>query len=475
MLPNFGKKKSKIRAAHSSFESRLLISVLLTGLPAALFCLLLLWSTHYTLDHKIEGTVLLLLIWISLVISKSQSLIHSLRVLANVVAAVKEEDFSFRASLAFRGDALGELAIEINDLAQALETERLKTIDSLNLLRKVMDKAGAVILAFSADDRLCLINRAGADLLGFPEEHVLNCTATELGLRDLMDGPSSQTLSFPFGNIEKRWIVRRSSFRQHGVPHRLVVLSEASEALRAEERSAWQRIIRVMGHEINNSLAPISSIARTECRMLTQLALPPKELENLRHGLEIISDRAESLNRFLQSYARLAKLPPPRLSFVSVQELIEHAAAVESRLHIALSRGPDVILHVDPDQLLQALINLLANAVEAVFQRSEPPHEADPIAISWHNGTAGLEITIRDRGIGLADTSNLFVPFYTTKAKGTGIGLVLSRHIIEAHGGTLTIKNLEGALGCEVKIQLPRRVQTAGLMSPQSVPGKQIK
>lgn len=465
MFPNFGRKRPKTRAAHRSFENRLLLSVLWTGIPAVLLALLLLWRTSYTLDHKLEGTVVLLAIWIALVKSTSHSLIHSLRVLSNVIAAVKEDDFSFRASLAFRGDALGELAIEINDLAQALETERLRTIDSLHLLRKVMDKAGAVILTFSADDRLCLINQAGADLLGRAEEQVLQRTADELGLRFLLDGPQTQTASFPFSNIETRWIVRRTSFRQQGVPHKLIVLSEASEALRAEERTAWQRIIRVISHEINNSLAPIGSIARTQSRMLGSLKLAEHEAENLRHGLEIINGRAETLNRFLQSYVRLAKLPPPNLSPSPLRKIIEHAVAVESRFPLVINAGPEILVCVDSDQLQQALINLIANAVESELQGAKIDQaEGAAVLLTWTAGTSGIEISIKDRGVGLSDTSNLFVPFYTTKATGTGLGLLLSRQIVEAHGGTLTLRNRNSGKGCEVKIKLPYRILVAGRM-----------
>ncbi len=461
MLPTFAKKSARGHNSGLSFERRLFLSVLVTGFPGVVLSLFLLWSNSYALDHKLEGTVLVVLLWAGLSVSTCRAVIHSLRVLSNLVAALKEQDFSFRAAQAVRGDALGDLAIEINELARALEKERVGTIDSTNLLRKVMDNAGAVILAFTADTRVCLLNRAGAEMLGLQDEQILNRTASELGIRNLLEGPSTQIISHPFSSIEKRWIVRRTSFRQGGVPHRLIVLSEASAALRAEERLAWQRIIRVLGHEINNSLAPIKSIARTQLHSLSNMSLPLAVEKNLKHGLEIISGRAESLNRFLQSYARLAKLPPPRQRVVALEDIIARATGMESRMPVQVCSGPDVEVEVDPDQFEQALINLLHNAVESVLLNSSvTPPEPDAVVLTWEATPAGLVLWIRDRGVGLTDTNNLFVPFYTTKDTGTGIGLLLSRQIVEAHGGTLTIHNRQETRGCEVQIKLPASTST---------------
>jgi two-component system, NtrC family, nitrogen regulation sensor histidine kinase NtrY len=375
--------------------------------------------------------------------------------LSNLVGALKEQDFSMRASEAVPGDALGDLAWEINELARALEKERVDNIDRTNLLRKVMDKTNAVIFAFSGDMRVCLLNPAGAEMLGLDEDQILNRTAAELGITHLVEGPSTQIILQSSSQIERRWIVGRTSFRQNGVPHRLIVLSEASEALRSEERSAWQRIIRVLGHEINNSLAPIKSIARSQLRALSESGLPDRITGNLRHGLGIITGRADSLNRFLQSYAQLAKLPPPSTMLVALKDIIETAREMESRLPITILDGPDLDIDVDPDQIEQALINLIRNAVEAVllnFEGTEPPSNA--VVVSWEVTTASLVISIIDKGVGLSDTNNLFVPFYTTKEKGTGIGLLLSRQIVEAHGGTLTIGSRQECSGCEVQITL---------------------
>lgn len=443
-----------------SFERRLLLSILLAGLPGVALAFVLLWTGSYSQDHKIEGTVAVLLAWLALASSARNIVVHSVRVLSNIVSGLREEDFSFRAVRATRGDALGDMAIEINHLARALEGQRLQSVEAINLLRQVMAEAGAIIIAFSPDGAVRLLNRPALSLLGRTEEQAIGLPATELGIADLMEGPASETMTRAFRGIEKRWIIRRTYFRQHGIPHRLVVLSEASEALRREERLAWQRIVRVLSHEINNSLAPIKSIARTLRRISGDITAPDHVLDNFRQGLDVIAGRAESLNRFLQSYTRLAKLPPPNYKSFQVKELLESLPRLEPRLHVTIVPGLDVCIHADPDQLEQALINLTINAVDSVLARPEyqaaaVPLPSDAVSVSWEVLGKDLIIHILDSGSGILDTENLFVPFYTTKPTGSGIGLLLSRQIVEGHGGTLQIQNRPDSIGCQVKIRLP--------------------
>jgi two-component system nitrogen regulation sensor histidine kinase NtrY len=465
-LPNPGKKSN--RPEHPvRFERRLLFSILLTGVPSTVLAFVLLWANSYALYHKIEGTVILVLFWIGLSYSTRDTVIHSIRVLSNVISSLKEEDFSFRATRAVSGDALGELAIEINSLARALESERLGAMDAANLLRKVLSEVDAVILAFDPDGAVKLINHAGCSFLGIREEAAMNRKASELGIEDLVDGPPSETITRFGAGIEKRWIVRRGHFRRHGLPHRLLMLSEASEALRAEERVAWQRLVRVLSHEINNSLAPIKSITYSLGRMFSTEELPEDKRENLRAGLDVIGSRTDALNRFLQSYARLSRLPPPVRRSISLGKVIQHIAELESRVRITVLSGPVINVNVDQDQLEQALINLTRNAVDAVLMKSESMISDHPVTISWNVNGNDLEIWIRDDGIGLLDTSNLFVPFYTTKQTGSGIGLLLSRQIIEAHNGRLMIRNRKDSSGCEVEIRLVSCVVSEPALSKQ--------
>ena len=454
-LTHLGKNKRRTaQGPFLTFEKRVFFSILYTGLPGVVLGGILLWSNSYSLDHKIEGTVLLLAFWLGLSFSTRNFIVDSVRVLSNVVAALKEEDFAFRAPHAVRGDALGDLAIEINELARALEHERLQSMETINLLREVMAETGALIMAFTPEGKLKLLNGA-VWLLGRPAEQALNSTTEELGLADLMEGPTYQTLSRTFANREGRWILRRVSVRLHGIPHLMLVLSEASKALRDEERSAWQRVIRVLSHEINNSLAPIKSIARTLGKLSHNISAPEDTIQNFQHGLDVIGSRAESLNRFLQGYAQLAKLPLPGRRNVAISTIMERVVCIQLGLPVVLVPGPSVNALLDPDHIENVLINLIKNAVEAVQLKPGAAAYPDAVTVSWKtHGDGDLIIQIRDRGIGLQNTENLFVPFYTTKEQGTGIGLLLSRQIVEAHGGTLNLRNREDVSGCEVEVNL---------------------
>ncbi|HLJ85506.1 MAG TPA: ATP-binding protein [Candidatus Angelobacter sp.] len=450
-----GKKYNRPRWFHLPFERRLFITVLLAGAFGVILSLFLLWTNSYSRNHKIEATIALMVFWFGPTFLVYERTVNSLRVLSNIISALEEEDFSFRAAQTVPGDALGDLAIEINNLARALEEERFGALETANLFRNVMAEAGAVIFAFSSERRLRLLNRAAAALLGRDEAHVLHHTAQELGIDDLLDGETAETVTRSFLGIERRWLVRRSHFRLDGIQHLLLVMSEASQALRAEEQIAWQKIVRVLGHEINNSLGPIKSIADTLALTSAPIDLPDPFQKNLRRGLEIIAKRSDSLNRFLQSYTKFAKLSPPHPRIMNLKTVLSDAVVLESRLPITILPSPDVNILIDADQLTQAFINLLRNAVDAVLDRAADELDPDAVTVCWRVDGRDLQIFIRDRGIGLPDTQNLFVPFYTTKSAGSGIGLVLSRQVVESHNGCLTIQNRKDDPGCEVNIKLP--------------------
>jgi nitrogen fixation/metabolism regulation signal transduction histidine kinase len=462
-LPLSGKKNKKSRRRTSGrFEVRLLISVLVAGVPGTLLSLVLLWANSYSLDHKIEGTLLLFLFWVGLSFSARDKVVRSIRVLSNVISSLKEENFAFRAVQGMAGDAFGELAQEINDLARAIETERLGAVEANSLLRKVTAEVEVVILAVAPDGEIKLLNRAAAAFFGKREDQILNRTVEELGISNLVQGPSSDTISRFVSGMEKRWFIRRSEFRQQGIPHKLIMLSEVSEAVRAAERMAWQRLVRVLSHEINNSLAPIKSIARTLLRFSEHI-VPEPDRKDFKHGLEVIGSRADSLNRFLQNYARLTKIPTVSRRIISLSELIKRVTTLEHRLDISVLPGPTAILRVDPDLFEQVLINMCKNAVESVLSKNTGTPPASAVVISWVTVNSDLQLWVRDTGVGLLDTANLFVPFYTTKESGAGIGLLLSRQLIEAHGGTLAIRNREDVAGCEVEIKIP------GCVLPESL------
>jgi signal transduction histidine kinase len=280
-------------------------------------------------------------------------------------------------------------------------------------------------------------------------ERLLGHTASELGLAAGLEGEPARMLQMTFPGGSGRWGMRRSSFRQGGRPHQLLVMADLSQALREEERLAWQRLLRVLGHELNNSLAPIKSLSSSLVQLLSRQPLPDDWQEDMQRGLGVITARAEALSRFMTAYSRLARLPPPKLHPVDLPAIVRRVAGLETRLEVSVTPGPDLTVQADSDQLEQLLINLVRNAADAALETR------GGVCIGWSRAGRQVQIWVEDDGPGLTNTANLFVPFFTTKPGGSGIGLALCRQIAEAHGGTLTLENRPNARGCVARLHLP--------------------
>jgi two-component system, NtrC family, nitrogen regulation sensor histidine kinase NtrY len=459
------------------YEHRISLYSLLVALPGIVVSSIFMWSQPWSTESKLMLIFSELLVWWLLALGLHAQTVHPLQTLANVVAALREEDYSFRARGAIADDALGELSLEVNALADLLADQRIRAIEATALLRRVVEEIDAPLFAFDPDRVLQLVNPAGEKILQQAAVRLLGRTADEIGLADSLNAANEALVALPADSSNARWLVRKSTFRERGVPHTLVVLSDVSRALREEERSAWQRLIRVLGHELNNSLAPIKSIAGSLGSRLAEIELDSDQRRDFERGLAIIEERTASLNRFLQAYRQLASMPPPAKKRVALLPIVERVAFLETRLAVAISRGPDVMLTVDADQIEQMLINLVRNAVEAALEPSlDSPATSNQstsnsksgaetrkpqVTLHWmiegQNEDQSVVLTIDDNGLGLLNPSNAFVPFYTTKPAGSGIGLALSRQIVEAHGGSIELSNLNGKRGCQVRVKLPCR------------------
>jgi nitrogen fixation/metabolism regulation signal transduction histidine kinase len=311
-----------------------------------------------------------------------------------------------------------------------------------------MAEIDVAIFAFDAQQRLVLANRYGERLLAREFADLFGHPAEELGLHEALQTSSAiRDLHFP-GGVGK-WEIRRSKFWQGGTPHELLVLSDLSQPLRDQEREAWKRLIRVLGHELNNSLAPIKSIAGSLESLLGRTPPPSDWREDMQRGLAVIASRADALSRFTGTYARLARLPPPERKRVEFDALMRRVVTLESRLPVSLRPSPTLTITADPDQLEQLLINVLRNAVDAALETG------GGVAAGWTSTDHTLEAWVDDEGPGLQNTANLFVPFFTTKAGGSGIGLVLSRQIAEAHGGSFVVENRRDRRGARATLRLP--------------------
>ncbi|HZY62893.1 MAG TPA: ATP-binding protein [Edaphobacter sp.] len=435
-----------------SFERSLRIGLYLLGLPGFILCWLLLWQ------HSAEAsaTTLFLLVfalaWTFVVSLLMEHITRPLQTLANVVAALREDDYSFRARGGRRNDAVGDLALEINALAALLQSQRAGSLEAMALVERVMSSMPSPVLAFDPDGRLRLLNTAAEHAFTLRAPSALGRSAEHLNLQHLLDANDNDLLSLDGGQQVARWVVKRTSFRMRGVPHVLLVLSDVSAALHEEERIAWERLIRVLGHEINNSLTPIKSIAGSLRGRLASSAAD----NDFHDGLEVIEERAESLNRFLQGYQRLMRLPAPKLAPVSVATLVERVARLETRVSVLVTSAPDVTVLADPDQVQQALINLMRNAAEASLSIDTPDIQSRHVEITWETSGHEVVIAILDDGPGLINAGNLFVPFYTTKPGGTGIGLALTQQIALAHKGSARLANrTDGHSGCRAELHLP--------------------
>ena len=435
------------------YERRVFLMALAVGFPGVAVALLLLWGPPNWIVQRPWGfTIGIVILWLMLAFALRRHIVSPLQTVSNVVAALREGDFSVRGRQSRSlnpHDTLEELIREVNELARLLHAQRLGAVEAAALLSKVMEEIDVAVYTFDAENRLKLLNRSAAQLLNLAPERAIGKTASELELLEYLDDTGPRVRDASFAGRTGRWEIRRSAFREEGRPHRLLVFSDLTRTLREEELQAWQRIVRVIGHEINNSLTPIKSISGS---LQSQMVKPDRAADweqDLERGLEIIGSRAEALGRFMNAYTRLAKLPKPRLQPVDIGDLVRRIAGLETRMTVHLHSTKPLTVFADADQLEQVVINLIRNAVDASIETG------GGVAVTWDSCPTHADLRIEDEGPGLSNTSNLFVPFFTTKPGGSGIGLVLSRQIAEAHGGSLRLENRPSGRGCIAHLRLP--------------------
>ncbi len=431
------------------FQTRIILLALAGGLPALIAAFLLLPQLDVPVSLSRLIVVVLLGFWVAFAIIVHRATVEPMRSIANLLEALRGGDYAVRGRHAMKGDALGDVVLEVNRLGATLRAQRFAALEASALLNKVLAEIDVAVLAFDGDGRIGLANRAAGELLRRHPEAMIGLSAAEAGLESLLEGPPVSNESHNFPGRSGRWQVMRETFREAGREFRLLVVTDLSQALRDEERRAWRRLIRVIWHELNNSLAPIKSVIETSRDALAAGAPEKAEREELAHNLALVAERAESLRRFLSRYSELARLPEPRLADCNVSALLRQVAAVQPPGRVQHAAADGLRLRADADQLQQALINLVRNAVEAT------PEGGAPVELRAIRGKAAVVFEVEDSGPGVANIDNLFVPFFTTKPGGSGIGLVLARQVAEGHGGTLSLQNRDRHSGCIARLTIP--------------------
>ncbi len=425
----------------------------LSGLPGVLGTVLLLQVGHYPLKVHLTMLTFVVGFWLVFVTMLRHRVIRPLQAASNMLSALREGDFSLQSHGGDNEDPMGQVMHEINALTDVLRSQRMGAIEAFTLLNKVVEEIDVAIFTFDENDRLGMINRAGEKLLAKPADQLRGNKAADLGLKNCLTRLTRDNQLIAFPGRSSRWYIKTGHFRESGKPHQLLLLTDVSQPLREEERMAWRRLIRVLGHELNNSLAPIKSLAGSMEQILSREPLPEDWQEDVNESLRIIGSRAEGLSRFLEDFSRIAKLPPPKKEPVLVRQLLEQVAVLSTGTpaQIQIAEGPECTVMADRSQIEQLLINLAKNAVDAVQATKGRIHAG------WEKLEGRVEIWIEDEGPGIANPSNLFVPFFSTKPDGSGVGLTLSRQIAEAHDGTVEVVNRAGTgeSGCRATLTLP--------------------
>jgi two-component system nitrogen regulation sensor histidine kinase NtrY len=435
------------------FERKITALSLLSGLAGVLMALVLLWMSSFQLSTQLSLTFLVLFCWIAFALVVRNKVAFPLRTILNLVGALREGDYSMRLRDTHQDDTMGELVWEVNRLVQFLQGQRFGVAESTALLRKILAEIDVALFGFDSSGVLQWVNYSGRQLLKLNDDKIIGCRAEKLGLDHCLKGATPRIVDLSLPGGVGRWELRRATYREKGLSHQLVFLSDMTRTLHEEERQAWKRLIQILRHEINNSLTPIQSVAQSLQTSLNQESRREGWEEDIREGLEIIAERSEVLGSFITSYSKLTCLPEPVCAEMKVDPWIRHVVGLETRLSVEITPGPELTIQADRSQLDQLLINIVSNAVEASL---EAGRQADAhVAITWRVVGSFLEVLVDDNGPGLSVATDPFVPFFSTKPQGSGIGLVLGRQIAEAHGGCLTLINHRDRSGCRALLRLP--------------------
>lgn len=430
-------------------------------MPTLITALVLLWQLTLSFYAKILISSFLLITSVGFVWFLHTQLVYQLRNLSNLVEGIRLGDFTLRGKLRKSDDAFSELVNEINYLADELSTHRVASEEAFKLLEKTIAHINVAIFAFDSDQKIKLANQAACQLLSMPYEQLIGCKAQTQGLDQFLHTKRTRLVNHTFPGAIGRWQIRCEGFRDAGVQQQVLFITDLRQVLRDEELTAWKNLMRVVSHEINNSLFPITSLSQTLSNMINRHPLAEGLKEDLNEGLTIISERSNNLSGFIKRYAQLAKVPAPDKKLFDFVVLIERVMVLFERNRITLDEAllsQPIQLYADPSMIEQVVINVTKNAFEA----------GGPIKYQWSKSAHHFTFKVFDSGSGISNVSNIFVPFYTTKPRGSGIGLVFCRQILDSHEGSLSLANNTDANdkfgGCVATFTLPTYSQQTQML-----------
>lgn len=410
-----------------------------------------------TPDWLTITTLLAALIWSLMVaLGVRGEVLHHIRTLNNLIDAAGTRDYSVKGAGAREPGELAALYRQLNSLQDILKTGRQSEQELLHVLEKVVDHIDVAIIVCDSHDRIRLVNALTTTLLKSSAEALIGLEFARSPLAGLPLAAEPRLLDYRFPGGESRWQVSQQYYRHQGQPSRLIFITDLKQVLVEQETAAWQRLIRVISHEVNNSLTPITSLCQTLVGILDN---PAGELyaNDVRDGLGVIGQRAKGLKEFISVYAQVARLPEPQKMLFPAAELLEKVQGIFTRDMLEVEETiADVRLFGDPIHLEQALINLIKNALEANITGTVP------VKLSCSVRGDYCEFEILDEGAGVSNPGNLFVPFYTTKREGGGIGLVLCRQIAAKHFGQVTLDNRPAGRGAVARLILPLPMRQRG-------------
>ncbi|PKI17690.1 sensor histidine kinase [Colwellia sp. 12G3] len=443
-----------------SLERRFTWLILASLLPT----LVLFIAMGIAFDFKLLGWstvgLLLAIIYTCLVIALYRLVITPYYSLTSLTEALKMEDYSLRAKSPFSRGIVAKLFNELSSLSQNLQVSKTRYDQQMFLLYGLIEQLESPVLVLNQDDQLQHANPAVSQLFSVPWQTLKQSPAQKLGLKKL-NGFWGFDENNPL-NVGKKWQIRQSEYKENNNNYQLLMLNNISQELQKNEQEAWQNIIRILNHEVRNSLTPISALSQN------LLEMPDLTAEQCQQAIKIIDNRSNNLLAFIDSYSDLAKLPSPNTQQFDLAELLHDIANLVQQVTIKLASP--LIIKADKGQLEQVLLNLIKNAKEAqrskakinkvVEQASEASKNTleKDIEIQVFKTEQQVIIKVLDQGCGIANSANLFVPFYTTKETGSGIGLALSRKIIANHQGELTLTNrtdLADSTGAVATLTLP--------------------